>query len=252
MLGKFRTSSDHLYIPKLIHLKEKAVVINETTQKVSNLHRYRLDWNDVDQRKFREYQTWVNDHWKQAFPEELTGQGPSTLPDVYDSYISGLEFAIPKSYMDEINYFSQLFVSDRMRNRPFDTIIRDMCLQASTAMINCAFKLLADCIYDKVKLCFWRGDETLDKWSAKSLMMYKFWRLFTGRGLVFEHACLDHLQKYAERNREEPNELCVRYTEVLDTIKRFEKDQEKFWSFCTVENSQTISTECEGDQSEAL
>ena len=231
MLGRIYSSVEHFYVPRLIHLEEKGVVGVKAGDKGKSYNLYRLDWTKSDAFKRDTYQKWAADHC-----QHQTKLSPSTLPEPYDTFVRNFVFALPTGYLEEIQHFAQFYFMERMRVRKFDTCIRDMCLKPSQAAINCSVKLLADCIYDQDRQTWFRENEYMDKHVAKCLMMYKFWREATGRGLVWEHAELDNLERSAthmesDKHYASTNKLILMYRRVLGDIRRFEEEQEMLWTF---------------------
>lgn len=242
MLGRIHGSIEHFYVPRLIHLDEKAQVGSikqgPAGAPTRSYNLYKLDWESVDAFKRDYYIKWVEDHWKEKFPKALEGRFPATLPERYDSIIKGMLFALPHDSKVEIEHFAQIYYTERHRVRHFDTVIREMCLEVSEAAIGCAFKLLGDCIYDPENKTWFRDNREIDKHLARHLMMYKFWREATGRGCVWEHAEMDKLERQTAFLEKEPYRTTLdtvrMYRRCLGEIRQWEEDQEKFHSFLSL------------------
>jgi hypothetical protein len=267
MLGHLYNSREFHYVPCLSHLDHEITIATGSGGESPAYQLYKLDWGLVDSYKANQYRTWVQDHWHNRFPKELEGQHPGTLPPILDQVICSLTYAIPPAYHREVTHFSQLYYMDRLRQRPFDTVIREMCLNVSQAAINCAFKLLADCICDIATASHGKLSKsgrwfrriatelgTLDKWVIQCLIMYKFWRGATGHGLTWDHAELDKIDNYVQLNgainhktmRVDPEQLHM-MVRVLRIIKEWETSQEKFWSFTNLgAEGTTVGVESEG------
>jgi hypothetical protein len=243
MLGHIYSSVERLYVPRLIHLDVKAPV---GTKFASSKHYelYRLNWDTVDEFKRNNYIKWAEARWQEPFPKGLfatniASRCPATLPERYDEIVKSLVFTIPADYMAEIQHFGQIYFMERQRVRKFDTTIRDVCAEVSQAAINCAFKLLADCIYDAENMTWFRENPEADKFVLRCLLMYKFWRENTGHGLVWGLAEMDKLKEAALLMNDVMRTPCTdesrataqKYNRCLCEIRRWEKDQEKFKNF---------------------
>jgi len=99
-------------------------------------------------------------------------------------------FAIPQTYMTEIHRCVHLALFEWGTNRPFDIMIRKICLEPAISYIFVSFRLIADCLYDKKTNYFYRGE---DKIFATQAMLYKFWSFQTGCGLIKKHAHFERL-----------------------------------------------------------
>lgn len=237
MLGRIHGSVEHFYIPKLVHLDTKVQVKVGTDIRSYNL--FKLDWDSVDKFKQDSYVKWVEGYWKEQFPAALRDKMPSTLPPRYDEIVKGLVYALPHDYQVAILHFAQLYYAERHRTWKFDTVIRDLCLKPAQAAINTAFKLLADCCYDRQAGGWLRQHPEADKRLIGHLLRYKFWRESTGHGLVWDHAGLDELDHFAEQllqkgSRLSNVQLGATYRRCLVEIKAWECDEEKFRNFISV------------------
>ena len=129
-----------------------------------------------------------------SFDEKVSEGGRldcALLPDKYMELIKG-PFAINADYMREIRHYTRLCVLERNRDRPFDTVIRDMCGDVYKTAANTAIKLVADCLYDESAQKYNRSGEG---YIAKYAMMTAFWIKQTGIGLVRNTAELDELER---------------------------------------------------------
>lgn len=239
MLGRQYGSVQHYYIPHLVPLDKEAEVFQKHGDAGKKHLLFKLGWGPVDNFKRAQYIDWVEKHWKHKCPAEMLEKATSTLPDRYNTIINDLVFALPHAYHTEIIYFTSIYYQERHRIRNFDTSIRDMCLDVSKSAINCAFKLLADCVYDPVNMTWFRENNEVNKFMIQNLLMYKFWRDVTGRGLVWDHAEMQKLEESAALMEREPYRetanMVKMYRRCLREIKQWEKDQERFWSFANVD-----------------
>lgn len=247
MLGKFHGSVEHLYVPRLINLNREAPVSSKQSDTPINYCLFKLGWDAVDEFKQNHYREWVAKHWKGEHPKELCDQVPTTLPKQYDDIIKNMVYAIPHSYHIEIEHFAQLYYQERHRIRHFDTVIRDMCLKVSQTAIGCAFKLLADCTYDAQNQTWLRETPEFDRFMIEHLLMYKFWREATGRGLVWDHAEMDrleevcvHIEHGGDGYYKSSMEMIKKYRRCAGELRMWEEEQEKFYSFAVLEKRQSL------------
>lgn len=247
MLGSLHTSDIRRFIPRLVFL-DKQIRVNKST-----LPLFKLDWDSVDQYKADEYATWKEEYWKKTNTGESAR--PGTLPPEYDEKVKNLTFAISNSYKREIMHYATLFVAERTRDRKFDTCVRDRCLRTSVAAMQTAFYLLKDCLYHEEVNGWYRGPY---KELYLYAMQYKFWRLFTGSGLVAEFAELGRLRYIAlaldgqqkldsviERSVEGQTEVSADqqiYLQFLEDIKRWEEEQKTFWAHTVIEQEMVDTT----------
>jgi len=99
-----------------------------------------------------------------------------------------------------------------------------MCLNPGKEFISCAFKLIADCLYDREKNYFSRK---FSKSVVESLLIYRFWVHQTGRTLPWFNAEFDMKEYYAMKYKrdEEPEDEIL---QVCRDIKEFEKIVNRF------------------------
>lgn len=141
---------------------------------------YKLDWDTIDNIKKERYNRNINKE----------SPYPGTLPELYDNWVKNMIFAIPNTYKAEIRRCTHLALLEWGTNRPFDTMIREICLEPAISYIYVSFRLIADCLYDKEANYFYRGE---DKAYATQAMLYKFWSFQTGSGLIKKHARFENL-----------------------------------------------------------
>lgn len=239
MLGKLHVTDLRHYIPRLVYITDTQTTARKMTKPVPGPnqpgagwdHLYRLDWDAVDEYKRDIYTKWSTEIKR---PPSDT---PATLPVEMDAIVKKLTFAIKPSYMAEINHMSSVFFLERQRQRNFDTVIRDMCANVGTAAINCAFKLLSDCVHDGQ---FWQHElesvyGTIDRHMLQAMMRYKFWNGLTGRGLVYDHAgfydiarCITYKsgKKIGQTKEEQRSETANR---LVATIISYQDDLEDYY-----------------------
>ncbi len=238
MLGRIYTSQIHNYVPKLIRL-DKTAQFDRPSANKKDLELYKLDWDSVDEYKNKQHAEWIYG-WKDKLPPDFKDRPPPTLPQHYDVIVKNIVYAVPVNYLREVWHFTSLYVSEWNRERSFDTTIREMCYQPAIAAINCAFKLLDDCIYDVDKRNWFRssicGDGKINKLALRHLTLYKYWRQFTGDGLVWGHAELNELEDLVRwlgpdsvyKKRKEDKELFTIYSEVISTMRKWEEQEQTF------------------------
>lgn len=148
---------------------------------------YKLDWEKKEKLHKKRHEEWN----KQCWPTKNIPY-PKELPEKYDVWLKKLEFCIPHHYMREIHRTSQHALLEWGMERHFDTSIREMCLKAAESFVYIAFNLIADCVYDRKKNGFYRGD---DKMIVSNMLIYKFWVHQTGRGLLWFKSGLDRWER---------------------------------------------------------
>lgn len=237
MLGNLHTSDVRRFIPCFI----------ESGKAENGSHIFRLDWDSVDSYKVKEYTKWKTEHWEGC---EDIGH-PDTLPERYDMEVKKLHFLLNHNYKTEIEHFSRLFVNEMTRSRKFDTCVRERCLSPAVSAIGTAFYLLSDCIWSVESGAWFRGP-----WKRiyQHLLAYKFWRCYTGRGLVWEHARLHRLEtdvRWMLDNADPfagPRDEAELFSEVTVTLRRWEEEQEKFWDHAVEDvpavNASPASAQC--------
>lgn len=238
MLGYLHTSDIRRYIPQLVFQHQHV----SPAKANANLPLFKLDWDSVDTYKQDEYRTWItNPHgtdgsWanksESAEAIRAAGYAPGTLPSEIDAKVKDIGFALTDEYKRAIEHFTRLFVVERTRKWRLDTVMREQCYKAGNAAINTAFTLLGDCMFHREVDGWYRGPYKMIYTHA---MRFKFWRLYTGRGLVWEYAGLPELQRTADyHERLKSDDHSNAYTEFMKNLHEWGEDQEKFWNFTTV------------------
>jgi hypothetical protein len=189
---------------------------------------YRLDWSRADSAREASWVKWVGDRPSTSNTTTYLCKYHGTLPKKYDDWVKSMLFAIPQNYFDEIRRTARMGLIEWSTGRPFDTMIRDICLQPAIGYIFTSFRLLADCLYDEKTNYFYRGP---DKVIAPQALLYKFWSGQTGGGLVRDHAHFNRIESMQCDCREnEECSKCVMDNPIwcfLQTIKEHENLVEK-------------------------
>lgn len=210
------TVSRSLIFPKLVYLDRTEFPSWKDLGTKKGTDVFKLDWSEKaqrDQLKFAE--------WRKSHGIDVTSP-IQYLPEPYESWSENLKFAIPRKYLDEIRRMSQLGLLEWNLPRSFDTVIREMCLEPAIAFIKCAFKLIADCVYDTEKKYFYRGD---DKILVSHCLLYKFWSHQTGRGLVQDHSDCIRLEQSLKWLTDQKHKAVI--ADFLTAIKKHEDEMEK-------------------------
>lgn len=220
MLGRLQNKLYNINIPRLIDLETEVPL--KTGDIVGSYRLYSLGWDEVDRAKKRNHLDWLRNTGVDF--NHIPSWYPEILPRDLDTTINGLRFAISSTYRAEIYHYSQLYLVEWSRDRPFDTMIRSMCLRPAIAAINCALKLLADCIYNQAT-SYWMKEITfpnglrLNKRAIQCLLLYKFWKFCTGDGVVWENSEFDRLEKHT-RTQSEVNRKCMTRSDYTSDILR--------------------------------
>ncbi len=184
--------TNKLFFPRLERIGEfKMVRRVDGVQKITTENGYRLDWSKQEETIRKKHEDWRSKY----HPEKDLPYVPQ-LPAEYDEWVKSLLFAIPINYLREIKRMAQVGLEDWDHYRPFDTMIREQCLEPAKAMIRCAFILLSDCVYNPEVEYYSRQSKVS---LAEYVMPYKFWSHQTGRGVIRYNADLDELEKRLER-----------------------------------------------------
>jgi hypothetical protein len=178
---------------------------------------FKLDWSKVEEIKKQRHADWLKKSW----PDKNIPFFPSA-PEPYNSWVESLEFAIPHRYLDEIRRTTHLSLLEWGTERHFDTMIREICLKPAEAYVDVAFRLIADCVYDRKLNYFYKGD---DKFLVSRVMLYKFWSYQTGGGLVRHRARLEKTDLSFSCSEDEERDKIVKT--VTDVFDAFEKEKEK-------------------------
>lgn len=148
---------------------------------------------------------------------ELRGR---SIPATFDTMDNAI-YAVSESYKAEIQRMSIRATEEWVTRYPFDTMVREICLEPAVAYVWTAFRLLADCVYDPATGKFSRQD---DRRMLKYLLPYRFWRKQTGRGLTQSHARIwQDRMFYASRSSSDMSW----FHSMCATIDKFEAKEEK-------------------------
>jgi hypothetical protein len=161
-----------LLFPSLVYQKDFTIKRPDWTKDV---RLYKLDWKKVELEKEEHHKKWNKNQWP-----DLNLPYVPTLPEELDKEVENYTFALDRGYLNEIQRCSQQGLQEWNIRRPFDTMIREMCLKVPFSYIKVAFSLLSDCIFEEETGYWDRGNRR----ECASLMLYKFWCHQTGRGLL--------------------------------------------------------------------
>lgn len=166
-----------------------------------------LDWSFLDEYKKSKHISWIYNFAEvknefdikainQIIDEEINWE-EYNYPTFYKSVYEEFELIkIPKNYYDEIIHFRDLSISEWNRQRPFDTNVREKCLEASISSVDIFFHLIYNCAF--MFNTEFRGNSNLD--IIKSLWLYRFWKHQTGGGLLISRSTKD-LEKHLKYNK---------------------------------------------------
>jgi len=130
-----------LYFPKL-------VLIGETTKGRGYNEKskiYKLDWTDFNNRQKNNYISWSNNWLKDGY--KFKGNYTTILDKKRMKLMTEQEFIIPLSYMKRIKHYAELAHKEWNESNPFDTNVRETCLDVAESSVYVSFYLLKDCIY---------------------------------------------------------------------------------------------------------
>lgn len=204
-----------LLFPSLVYQKDFTIKKSDWTKDV---RLYKLDWKNVELKKEEHHKKWNKDHWP-----DLDLPYVSTLPEELNEEVENYVFALDYGYLNEIRRCSQEGMAEWNISRPFDTIIRGMCLRVPFSYIGVAFSLLSDCIFDDGTGYWDRGNRR----ESACLMSYKFWCHQTGRGILtdsnasgwdkeYRHAIAWTVEGEARDRVEKINRLLKEHQKQLD------------------------------------
>ena len=213
-------SLNRLLFPRLVHQGEAPL-------KDSKLPLYTLDWNPIDKTRRDRYVKSIVDEVKGIPIDKLYPF--TTMPPPYNKWIKGLFFVIPHNYMEEIRRCARLGVIEWSTARPFDTMIKGICLEPAIDYIFVAFRLLADCVYDKKTEYYYRGK---DKIFIAQALLYKFWSFQTGSGLIKDHAQFKRLECYRNVGLDTP--------ELEEFIKAINKHEKEIFKMIKNKSTETV------------
>ena len=137
-------------------------------------------------------------------------------------------FALDGGYLNEIRRCSQQAVQEWNVPRPFDTIIREMCLNVPQSYVNVSFSLLSDCIFDEGKGYWDRGNRR----ESACIMLYKFWCHQSGRGLLTDrsHSRWQAEYDWQKKWTEEGSEAGDRVEKINRLLKEHNKQLDEAMS----------------------
>jgi len=170
-----------LYFPKLVLIGETTKGRGYTNEK-SKI--YKLDWTDFNNRQKNNYISWSNNWLKDGY--KFKGNYTTILDKKRMKLMTEQEFIIPLSYMKRIKHYAELAHKEWNESNPFDTNVRETCLDVAESSVYVSFYLLKDCIYGT--------DNFVDADIWLSMALSNFWMGQTGRGLVAEKAKLDRFE----------------------------------------------------------
>lgn len=194
-----------------------------------------LDWSTLDVYKKSKHISWIfnlidtkNKYSEKAidmFIDEQFDWDEFNYPTFYKEVYEKFQYIkIPKPYYEEIEYFKKMAISEFNKKRPFDTNIRERCLNPAIESVDLFFHL----IYDSV-LIFneqFRGASNIE--ILKSLWLYRFWKHQTGSGMLVLRSTRDidkfqKLIKYSTDlkkvlNSNNINPSVEEYQKIIDKI----------------------------------
>ena len=211
-----------LYFPKLV----STGLTDPTNFSKVKFRIYSLDWNLKEEMAFKKHSQWNSKHWPNNHSflyQNFHLPFIPSLPPKIDSWVINLRFSLNDSYVDEIRRNAQRCLEEWNIKRPFDTNVREYCLQTAISHAFVAFYLLEDCAYDVEKEGFYRKHHE-DKMLIKHALAYKLWAHQTGRGCVRRNARLEDLEGILELfNRIEPRTAYDLTKDFLDSIEEHEQ-----------------------------
>lgn len=101
-------------------------------------------------------------------------------------WVDDLVFCLDDKYLEEIRRTSKRAAEEWAMRRPFDTCVREMCLNPAISFVATAFYLLCDTIYEGEGRDY-SPEARSRRFLAKYLLGFKFWVGQTGSGLVVDH-----------------------------------------------------------------
>lgn len=190
-----------LIFPDLDFQKETSINTGTPQAKHSNL--YKLNWEWSDNYKKKKWLQFQKEHQfsKNKFME---------LPEPYNQVVKDSLFFISEHYRSEIiRNFAEATKEWALIRTSFDTTIREMCLDPAISHIQVGFNLIADCLYDEEKNYY---DRTELAQIISNMLLYKFWCMQTGNGMVRYHSGINNMNE-AEMA-----------TKLLIAINKYESD----------------------------
>lgn len=177
----YKPASTHIF-PHLVFLDE----ISLKSESDKTLKLYKLDWDEFDSAILKRHIDWNAKCWPSSNIPII-----QKFDEYYEGILQSLRFAIPFSYLNEIRRVTQSAMVEWNTNRPFDTCVREMCLEPAISYIETAFKLLCDCAYDVETKYYYRAD---NKYILAPMLLYRFWQHQTGSGRITDHAGFESLK----------------------------------------------------------
>jgi hypothetical protein len=166
-------------------------LVRADDDKVDDL--YRLDWQQTDLIKAQDHEEWVSKYHSQ-YRERLPFV--PTLPEKLNAAVENARYLLNESYLVEIREQARQAATEWSQRYPFDTMVREFCLQPAAAHIEVAFYLLSDCIYDvqahRISL------DPVVRIPHLTLTLFKFWCHQTGDGVVWGRAKVDRIEQMAK------------------------------------------------------
>jgi len=187
---------------------------------------FTLDWSEKEKKVETEHKNWLEKYHTDFFAYLLKNEKPvyiEQFPKSFNSDLKSSLFCLPNSYLDEVRRQTSEAMIEWSSRYPFDTVIREKCLEPAITHVKIAFYLLKDCICDD------NGDFLHNNYSrtATYIMLYKFWAGQTGRGCVREHAFLDNLKEDISYYKDNNKELYEYTSLFLSEISKVEEEIEK-------------------------
>lgn len=194
----FRHEKSNLQFPRLVY--QKSVSFKYRGGKSTRI--YVLDWSTLD--------------------ELATDRGVRLFPEKYLDWLTSMQFAVPHNYRREIRRCVRMAVLERERQLPFDTNIREMCMETAEKFIEVAFDLLADCPYDSEEGYYLRDNK---RGIIKPALLYRFWDGQTGRGLPWFMSGLEDLDNKYFKNRVAVDKRPQYWNELQEFIDAVEESR---------------------------
>lgn len=199
--------------PKLIYLHEFEK--KHEDGKISTHQLYSLDWSKFNIEIEKDFRERID----KSIYKGMSYYG--ALPEKWETTLHSFIFSLNSNYLQEIR--SNIIIANTgwSTPRPFDTMIRDICLGPYIESIYVAFRLLGDCVFDIDDGYFSRK---LYRKIATQLMLVKFWTHQTGRGLIEDHARMSILDECLK--------LEMVSKEYKDYVSQFLKDYREYHEQC--------------------
>ncbi|MCK9476793.1 MAG: hypothetical protein M0R46_12780 [Candidatus Muirbacterium halophilum] len=157
-------------------------------RELNNMFSYRIKLDQKDKDTLKRFSE-KYDHSKYLYPIEY-----KYIYDLFDGV------KIPKRYYNEIIYMKDQAIMEFNRNRVFDTIVREECLEVSFKYVYLYFYLLTDglFIYSDEHNQIIENFE-FNKSEIISFLLFRFWLNQTGRGLVVDKST-EHIKNELKKN----------------------------------------------------